>query len=341
LDAANMPSIAIVTGTYPPRHRDGTGLSFLALARRLAARGWAVNVLVTKGKPVDGTGTGPAVPGETSLAAGLSNFEDVMSEIARRPVDVVVTSKNAGFAARLATALAPRPVVIYLQGVTRPRFESALPASAHVAFASEFLRSLYAPSAGRDGPVLRPIVEAAVFRAVSSRRRHVLAVGLARVKRPDIVYAVARRLPHIRFDLYNSWGELLRWRNWPVLVLPNLRFHNAVDNAAQLFGDARAVMVASDSEGWCRVVTEAQLIGIPTVARQRAALPESVGSGGVLLPAEADIAQWVAALRAVFDDEAQYDALVAAARVAALRPELDPDRIFADWLDLLARAIKG
>ena len=189
--------------------------------------------------------------------------------------------------------------------------------------------------------MLRPIVEGAEFSAVQSRRRHVLTVGLGRVKRPDIVYAVARQLPQIAFDLYQSWGDLLRWRNWPLLVLRNVQFHRAVDDPARLFGDARVVMVPSDSEGWCRVVTEAHLVGVPTIARRRAALPESVGSGGLLLPADADIAQWVAALRAVFEDEAHYEALVAAARAESRRPELEPDRIFLGWLQLLSDAIEG
>ena len=114
-----MPSVAIVTGTYPPRHRDGTGLTYAVLARRLAAQGWAVNVLVNKGKPGDGTGTGVAAPGEISVVAGISTFSDVVAELALRAADVVVTSKNAVYTARLASALAPRPVVIYFQGVTR------------------------------------------------------------------------------------------------------------------------------------------------------------------------------------------------------------------------------
>lgn len=336
-----MPSVAIVTGTFPPRHRDGTGLTFAALAERLAAMGWAVNVLVTKGKPGDGTGTSAAAAGEVAVLTGISTLSDVVAEVARRAVDVVVTSKNAGYSTQLGSLLAPRPVVIYFQGVTQIHPAPDLPASVHVAFASDYLRSIYLAPMGRDGPVLRPIVDGAAFSAVRSRRRHVLTVGLGRVKRPDIVFAVARQLPQLTFDLYQSWGDLLRWRNWPLLTLRNVKLHRAVSDPARLFGDARVAMVASDSEGWCRVVTEGHLVGVPTIARRRAALPESVGSGGVLLPAEADIAEWVAALRAVFEDAAHYEALVARARAESRRPELAPEQIFSGWVKLLTDKVEG
>lgn len=330
-----MPSIVIVTGTYPPHFRDGTAISFALLARRLAESGWAVTVLVSKGHRRNDRGPDKPQPGEISVRFGRPELADILALIPTS-CDVVVTSKTFGFGARLADAIAPRRTVMYFQGQSAGPAPPPAPASLEFAFASQFLHDLYGPQFGREGPVLHPMIEPAPFRAITSRRTHVLAIGLARVKRPDIVAAVARQMPDIRFELVHNWRGTFRLRHLPLLFRRNLRLRPGVDDPQKLYGRARVLMMASDTEGWGRVVTEAQFAGIPTIARSVAALPESVGSGGVLLAPDASIDDWVAAIRAVFADESHYARLVAAARPMAERPELDPDRIFDGWLRLLA-----
>lgn len=336
-----MPSIVIVTGTYPPHFRDGTAISFAVLARRLAASGWAVTVLVSKGQKRRDSGPVRPGAGEIGVRFGLRAAEAMIAAVAARPSDVVVTSKNFGFALQLARAIAPRRTVMYFQGQSGGKSPPPAPPTLDVAFASQFLHNLYAAPLGRDGPVLYPLIEPEAYRGISSRRTHVLAVGLGKVKRPDIVDAVARQMPDIRFDLVHNWAGAFRLRHLPLLFRRNLRLRPGVDDPKKLYGRARVLMVASDSEGWGRVVTEAQFAGIPTIARSVAALPESVGSGGVLLKPDASIADWVAAIRAVFADDGHYARLVAAARPMAERPELDPDRIYAGWLRLLSGVKAG
>ncbi|MBV9702053.1 MAG: hypothetical protein JO163_04940, partial [Methylobacteriaceae bacterium] len=64
--------------------------------------------------------------------------------------------------------------------------------------------------------------------------------------------------------------------------------------------------------------------GIPVLARAYAALPESVGPGGVLVAADAPTEAWVKALRGMWDDEAYYDTLVARTREFSARAEATP-----------------
>ena len=98
---------------------------------------------------------------------------------------------------------------------------------------------------------------------------------------------------------------------------------------------ARLLLAPSPwEEAWCRVVTEAQFSGIPALASDRGGLPESVGPGGLLVPADAPHDAWLTALGRMWDDPDQLDALSAAARRHAARPEIRPESIIAAFDDV-------
>ena len=75
-------------------------------------------------------------------------------------------------------------------------------------------------------------------------------------------------------------------------------------------------------EAYGRVVTEAQINGIPVIASTRGGLPEAVGPGGILIDPDGPIDDWVKAVRNLWDDDAHYAALSAAALAHAQRPEI-------------------
>ena len=67
---------------------------------------------------------------------------------------------------------------------------------------------------------------------------------------------------------------------------------------AREYAQARILLVPSVwEEAWGRVVTEAQLSGIPVLASAIGGLPESVGPGGILVPPGSDVEVWDAHLR--------------------------------------------
>ena len=67
---------------------------------------------------------------------------------------------------------------------------------------------------------------------------------------------------------------------------------------ADEYAQARLLLVPSVwEEAWGRVVTEAQLNGIPVLATAIGGLPESVGPGGILIPPGSGIEVWNAHLR--------------------------------------------
>jgi glycosyltransferase involved in cell wall biosynthesis len=86
-------------------------------------------------------------------------------------------------------------------------------------------------------------------------------------------------------------------------------------------------------------VLEAQANGIPVLATDLPALRETVGPGGILVPADAPITAWVEALGTCFDDPDRYRALVAAARAHATRDEVQPERVVARFEAVLAELV--
>jgi glycosyltransferase involved in cell wall biosynthesis len=88
-------------------------------------------------------------------------------------------------------------------------------------------------------------------------------------------------------------------------------------------------------------VSEAQISGIPALAARRGGLPESVGEGGLLVDADADLAGWERAFERLWDDPREYAARSAAARVHAARAEIQPEAVIAAFLAHARRHAEG
>jgi hypothetical protein len=64
---------------------------------------------------------------------------------------------------------------------------------------------------------------------------------------------------------------------------------------------------------------------------------EAVGEGGLLLPKDAPVSAWSAALERLLCAGPEREAFVAKARAAAARPELDSERIVDAFVALAER----
>jgi glycosyltransferase involved in cell wall biosynthesis len=72
---------------------------------------------------------------------------------------------------------------------------------------------------------------------------------------------------------------------------------------AATFRRARAMVTASEHEGFCVPLLEAMAFGVPVIARACAAIPEVVGDGGLLLPSNAEPELIAEAIESVVDDD--------------------------------------
>ena len=120
-----------------------------------------------------------------------------------------------------------------------------------------------------------------------------------------------------------------------------MRLESRTSDMKTVYGRTRILLAPSKwEEAWGRVASEAHCSGIPVVGSRRGGLPEAVGPGGVVLDYDAPLADWVAAVRRLWNDNQEYDRLSGLARSFAGRPELDPDRQFATFFSILDRAVQ-
>jgi glycosyltransferase involved in cell wall biosynthesis len=155
----------------------------------------------------------------------------------------------------------------------------------------------------------------------------------------DIAVEIARQCPEIPFAFVESWPLSADERSelfGKINGIPNISFKPPQADMRKVYGDCKILLAPSVwEEAYGRVVTEAQISGIPVVASTRGGLPEAVGPGGVLLDPDQPIADWIAAIRKLWRDGSYYSRLSAAARSHAARPEMN----FKYQLDAFERAM--
>ena len=119
-----------------------------------------------------------------------------------------------------------------------------------------------------------------------------------------------RLLPHMqevwpdaRVDVYGggSYAEALgefdnaTWRG-----------HTSVEDVFS--GCDVHVLTVSSTGSWGRVINEAGLFGVPSVTIDIGSQPEAVGDGGIVVPRDGDLDDWVAAIKDTYENREEYGA---------------------------------
>lgn len=194
---------------------------------------------------------------------------------------------------------------------------------------------------GAHAEVVPSVIDRAAA-ATTSTRRVALLVNPHPDHGLDLVVSLAGRRPEIPFVLQESWAmtdverAALRAR---IGSLANVELRPPAADPAAVFRDAR-VLLAPYGSGRPRVVVEAQHNGIPVLARGYPAMEEAVGHGGVILPADADVARWSEALGELWRDRSRYDELCRLAVEHDARPEISAASV-AGRVEALLLALTG
>ena len=203
---------------------------------------------------------------------------------------------------------------------------------------SEFTAARLRQQCGIEAHVLRPLINP-VYYLTTTRRERVLFINTIARKGVEIALRLAESRPDIPFDLVRTWNlkpNQLRALSARAAAAGNITLHPPTRDMRPLYARARVLLAPSQwEEAWGRVATEAHLNGIPVLASNRGGLPESVGPGGILLPAEAPHAAWLAALAQLWDDPEAYARYCAAAAAHAQRSEVQPAVILDELCRLL------
>ena len=183
-----------------------------------------------------------------------------------------------------------------------------------------------------------PLVRPDRYR-VEPLRTHVTFVCPFRGKGLDVALGLAARRRDIPFLFVESWPMhrldrvVLQAR---IRRTPNISYRRPTGDMRTVYRHTKLLFVPSQwPEAWGRVVSEAQLSGIPVLASLTGGLPESVGPGGVLIDPSVDLDHWERALAQIWDDDVEYERLAKLARRHADRPEFQPQAIIEQLLAVL------
>jgi len=185
--------------------------------------------------------------------------------------------------------------------------------------------------AGADAGGREPLV-ATVGRVVPNKRLELVVRAFAMMR--------ATGAPGAELAVVGSWDGFERYRDAlgrfvARLGVGGVRFHGRISDAARddLLDRAGVYVCASAHEGFCAPLVEAMARGLPVVAVRGSAVTETVGDGGLLLPAP-DPADLAEAMRLVLDDPGAAAGLAARARARAAA--FAPDRVAARLREALA-----
>lgn len=207
---------------------------------------------------------------------------------------------------------------------------------------SEFTARRLAEVCGLQSDVVLPLVIAEQYRTQAQPKR-VLFVNTTQRKGVEVAFAVARLRPDIPFEFVVNWTHKppqlaeLRAR---AAAAGNIILHPPTQDMRPVYARAKILLAPSQwEEAWGRVATEAHVNAIPVLGSDRGGLPQAIGPGGVILPADAPAEAWAAALGRLWDDAGAYAAASDAARAYAARGEIQPATITAKLKGLLERAV--
>jgi len=307
-----------------------TGAGTLGLRHRIALKLSPANVVTD------------SVAGYTTIRAWHPPDPAITAEVLRDfPADVVLA--QGGGAAELVAAFDALavPGVIYFRNV---EFDDVLAVLPHLdpqtgfISNSNFTRSRAEHELGVTSTVIYPLIDAERYRVTPTGAK-VVFINPHPSKGVALACDVAGLCPDIPFLFIEAWTlegpehDATRAR---IRALPNVTMMPRTSDMAAIYGQARVVLVPSQwEEAFGRVVAEAQVSGIPTLASSIGGLPEAVGDGGRLLPPDTPAHHWAAALRSIWDDPAEHSRLSLAATAHAART-LNP----ASQLDRLEQVLR-
>lgn len=256
-----------------------------------------------------------------------------------RPTVAVIQAGRPLLLAERLTALGV-PCVVYLRDAFFRSLGGEVRERADVRYVatSRDLAGRFARTFGIVPASIPPVVRSERYR-VQPSGGSVLFVCPVRKKGVGVALGLAARRPDIPFVFQESWwlnrvGRFLL--NKRIRSMQNVTLRSCTVDGRSLYREARLVLVPSRCpEAWGRVVSEAQVSGIPTLASAWGGLPESVGDGGILVEPTAGLDQWEHALARIWDDPVEHERLAELARRHARRPDFQPPLLVARLLAVL------
>ena len=192
-------------------------------------------------------------------------------------------------------------------------------------------KTVAAWAAGFTAITVPPLVEPDLYRTEPTGEV-VLFVNPVTEKGVRVAITLAASRPDIPFVFLRSWNlppRYLHELQGMAASLGNVEVTGPVDDAREHYARTRLLLAPYDDLSRPRVVTEAQVSGIPALAYDDEGFREVVGAGGILVPREAGIGGWLRGLGVLWDDDEAHRRYSAAARERVERDDVRPEVIVA------------
>ncbi|MER8483437.1 glycosyltransferase [Mesorhizobium sp. M1322] len=238
------------------------------------------------------------------------------------------------------------PLVVYLRNVEFHELAGDLRElhSALYIANSEFTARTYKEKFGIDSTVIPPTINPGLY-STPTTGEFVTLINPYNEKGFELAVRIAGQCPEIPFLFVESWkldDDHRAQIEQIIAPLRNVRLESRTSDMKTVYGRTKILLAPSKwEEAWGRVASEAHCSGIPVVGSRRGGLPEAIGAGGVVLDYDAPLDDWVAAVRRLWSDKAEYGRLSAAAQLFSERPQMNPDIQFATFLGVLDSARQG
>lgn len=238
-----------------------------------------------------------------------------------------------------------QPTLIYLRDAEFHRLGFVPARSPGVGFVanSKFTAEAAHSAFGLDAVVIPPLILPERY-ATAVVGDEVLFVNPVPEKGVELAFEIAALCPRRRFRFVEGW-PLDAARRTALLsrarALGNVTLQASTQDMRPLYAHAKVLIAPSRwQEAWGRIVTEAQLNGIPVLATRIGGLPESVGDGGLLFDLDAEPRAWAEVIERLFDDESCHLELSRRALQRTRAAELAPETLVGHLLEA-ARQVAG
>ena len=271
------------------------------------------------------------------------NMDRIGQVVHRFRPDIVVVQSTRPDPILRALARHDVAVAVYLHEVEEIDHLQTLAGTGITVMAnSDFTARRLLERCGLHCQVVLPLVDPRYYITKTDPER-VLFVNTVPRKGLEIAFSLAERRPDIAFDFVLSWilkPERVAQLQARAHKAKNIVLHPPTDDMRSLYATTRILLAPSQwEEAWGRVATEAHINGIPVLGSDRGGLPQAIGSGGLTVPAQAPIEDWLAALSKLWDNPGTYEEFARSARNYSTRTEIQPAAIVAKLHDILSGVI--
>ena len=346
-----MKILFVMSGPYLPQNRGGTETNTHELCIMLQSLGHSVAVLAgISGRtwfgiqnrarcftrlsyccPPDDICGYPVFRSRCRVADVQESLDEVLMHYGP---NVVITQLGESINLAQQARLRGFPAAVYIHDVSFSSFGKPSPQIRFLSN-SKFTALKFHEAYGLNSSVVYNLFHPEKYRA-ELRGEHVTFVNPHQAKGAETAFFLANRFPDIPFLFVGSWyGPPDKKYRRRAKAAPNINWVLSTPDMRGIYEKTRILIVPSHlDETWGRVVTEGQFSGIPVLASDRGALPESVGDGGILLPDD-NLEAWQMALEDLWYNDQRWRGFSKSALRNAARPELRPSTVIGRFLDIL------